>query len=245
LDLSEQSLRSFVREVLDEQPRAAFNKVLNRWMAVQGAAPEEFVRLLLEEAYRLEVSEPRTSGRPRGEWPTRVVTEADPPKRQTQHALWVLMLVLALALSSQWPLHEASVEGEARKAEAAQHWPTVAGTVMSSALVGESNADSDLADPPTWNVRASYSFQVEGRAYTGQRVLFGDDFDRESDAQALLSKYPAGASVAVYYNPANPNDAVLEPRAQVQGSARFFAAVLTCIGVLLVILASSSIYKGD
>ncbi|MFZ9627815.1 MAG: DUF3592 domain-containing protein [Ilumatobacteraceae bacterium] len=54
-----------------------------------------------------------------------------------------------------------------------------------------------------------YSYSVDGTVFRGQRVRAADE--PCDSATATVARYPAGASVVVYYDPSNPSDALLEP----------------------------------
>ena len=54
-----------------------------------------------------------------------------------------------------------------------------------------------------------YSYTVGGAEFRCQRVRAADDGN--DSAAATVARYPAGASVVVYYDPENPADALLEP----------------------------------
>lgn len=54
-----------------------------------------------------------------------------------------------------------------------------------------------------------YEYRVNGKRYTGKRVSLGEDLG-DHDVAGMLDRYPLGSSVTVYYNPANPAEAVLE-----------------------------------
>lgn len=54
-----------------------------------------------------------------------------------------------------------------------------------------------------------YEYYVDGTKYRGTKINFADKITGE-DVAPTLEKYPFGKTVQVYYNPANPNQAVLE-----------------------------------
>ncbi len=84
-----------------------------------------------------------------------------------------------------------------KKKKAAQAWPSVPGTVTSS-RVQQKEDESDAV--------VTYSYAVNGKDYQGNRVGF---FSRDT-AQQVVSRYPSGKQVEVFYDPANPSSAVLE-----------------------------------
>ena len=65
---------------------------------------------------------------------------------------------------------------------------------------------------PAYSASIDYRFTVNNVQFVGERVDFGltrkDFYD---DANELVSRYPRGADVRVYYDPENPEESVLEP----------------------------------
>ena len=93
--------------------------------------------------------------------------------------------------------------------KAAQSWPTTNGTILSSSLQWRSGAHGTQSQEAV----VIYQYQVSGQIYQGRTVRAGEQFLTvrvPGQAQAIVSRYPAGAQVTVYYNPANPSDAALE-----------------------------------
>jgi hypothetical protein len=76
---------------------------------------------------------------------------------------------------------------------------------------------------------------VGGTEYSSDRIAFGygNTFNSESAALASLQKYSRGSLVTVYYNPENPNEAVLERK----NERRIWGVVG---GVLLIVLGLCS-----
>ncbi|CAN7387572.1 DUF3592 domain-containing protein [Bosea sp. LjRoot90] len=73
----------------------------------------------------------------------------------------------------------------------------------------------------------AYSFSVGGQDYRGTRVSLGDISGKY--AEEALTRYPVGKAVMVFYDPADPDDCVLErdaPKGAVKGC-----------GLLLLVLA--------
>lgn len=93
-------------------------------------------------------------------------------------------------------------------------WSLAQGTVDISQLETEvshvsSRSGSSLVDV----AKLGYYFTVQSQHYRGDRV---STFDlrlgrNTSRAEALLAKYPVGATVQVSYDPRDPNRSVLEP----------------------------------
>lgn len=96
-----------------------------------------------------------------------------------------------------------------KKAAASLSWSTAPGTILESSVREASGSDFD--GPATYTVKLSYSYQVMGQTYQGKNIHIGARSTvPHSKAQATASQYPAGSAVTVYYDPANPADAVLE-----------------------------------
>lgn len=82
----------------------------------------------------------------------------------------------------------------------------------------------------------AYEFDADGRKVTGTRVSIGEDLGNFG-VQETLARYPVGKRVEVYYDPANPAQAVLE-RQLPTDSFLFMGlliAALTLVGVIVTI----------
>jgi len=102
-----------------------------------------------------------------------------------------------------------------RKALASQSWPTVAGTVTESEVkITEHNPGNGMEAQQTTYYKpvVKYQYIVEGMEYTGSRIAFGAMNSAHSAANAVVARYPAGASVNVRYDPEKPAEAVLETK---------------------------------
>jgi hypothetical protein len=102
-----------------------------------------------------------------------------------------------------------------RRAQASQGWPMVLGRVSESRVLSSVGSEGDT----TYEPRVGYAYDVGGRAYENARLTFGGQVQdgNPSGAQRTVARYPIGAIVHVFYNPANPQDAVLERRSGVSG----------------------------
>ena len=100
-------------------------------------------------------------------------------------------------------------------AKATVDWPSTAGEIVSSEVVG-SYTDSVKS---YWAVRpvVRYVYNVDGQQLEGDRLTLGlrqrDSQRSEEDAQATIAKYPQGQQVRVFYSPNDPTQSVLEPGA--------------------------------
>lgn len=92
--------------------------------------------------------------------------------------------------------------------QAAQDWSSTMGVVITSTVQVKRSYKSRSEIPVV-----VYQYQVDGKPYTGQVVKAGEQFFSlriYGDAQKTIARYPVGAQVMVYYNPANPAESALE-----------------------------------
>ena len=70
--------------------------------------------------------------------------------------------------------------------------------------------DSPLSDEETFAVRAHYTYEVDGKILSSTKIANGHcEFLSRKEAARLTSGIPQSGSYHAYYNPKNPQDAVL------------------------------------
>jgi hypothetical protein len=85
---------------------------------------------------------------------------------------------------------------------ASKNWSTTKGEILRSDLEEDSDG---------WFPQVDYSYTVGKQNYTGQRIgFYTPNSGAEAYAQKQLAPYPVGKAVIVFYNPAKPEDAVLD-----------------------------------
>ncbi len=88
----------------------------------------------------------------------------------------------------------------------ARNWPTVTCTVVSSQVRTHSGNHGS-----TYSVDVLYAYRMNGRDYKVNRYGFmGGSSSGYAGKQAVVSRYPPGARVICYVDPADPTQAVLE-----------------------------------
>lgn len=130
--------------------------------------------------------------------------------------LSALAIVAAYRLYVSWRHGNSSV-----------HWPSATGSVIESRFVLEGD-ESELI--------IRYEYPADAKSREGNTVTFrGFSLDRDT-LEAYVRKYPQGASVRVYFDPAQPNISVLEPgvelRSYLIGSLVILALFCAGIGLL-------------
>ena len=116
------------------------------------------------------------------------------------------------------------------KVRQAKGWAQAQGRITRSRVASRSPpAGSTIGR--TENVPdVAFSFSVRGRNYQGNRVSLGNISGRFADE--ALKRYPVGATVTVYYDPADPDSNVLERDAP-KGIVKGCGGVLAFFGVIV------------
>jgi len=111
----------------------------------------------------------------------------------------------ALALTIAWL--------QWRRGEASRGWTRTTGRVVVS-QVDEIQGPSEQGYPQ-YRPRIRYQFSVGGRSYEGDETAVGSAAAPGSSeaawARKEVERFPAGSEVTVFYDPASPRRAVLEP----------------------------------
>ena len=114
-----------------------------------------------------------------------------------------LMILVGLGIF----IYRRSQQGKAAK-EAAQSWSGTMGTVLTSTVQSKRTGNSTSTYPVV-----IYQYEVNGKSYPSQTIKAGEQYFNVrilGEAQATANRYPVGAQVMVYYNPANPQESALE-----------------------------------
>jgi hypothetical protein len=104
-----------------------------------------------------------------------------------------------------------------KKAEVSLAWPSVSGKVLKAEVEqGESIADEDGMTRTIYYPSVEYEYEVGGQVFTGKKISFGatQTYSSNAKAAAELAQYPLGKPVPVYYDPADPGQAVLVRKAK-------------------------------
>ena len=106
-------------------------------------------------------------------------------------------------------------------------FPSAQGTMISSAVTSH-----DDSDGTTYGVAMRFQYSVGDRAYEGKRFRYDTSTSSDSAwANAAVAERPPGTKVDVFYNPTNPEDAVLVPG--LLGSDLFQMAFLTPFNMVM------------
>ena len=95
-----------------------------------------------------------------------------------------------------------------QEAEQANHWPTVAGTILESRVqIRTSSSDTGTEFDPI----IRYQYLVQGQQYVNNTWQKIGNSPTRREAQDIVERYPQGKRTTVYYDPADPQNSVLVP----------------------------------
>lgn len=101
------------------------------------------------------------------------------------------------------------------RAKASVDWPQATGKIVASTVdrsTSTSGAGRNRRTSTSYSAEIEYSYAVDGASFTGDRVAYGDyGSSNRGHASGIVSRYPVGKQVAVYYMPDKPGESLLEP----------------------------------
>ena len=100
------------------------------------------------------------------------------------------------------------------RSETAALWPSVTGTITASRYQESPVGTADGDEHVHYFANVAYRYVVDDKPYNCERIAFHgiDPHTRLLAVQAIVDRYPVGATVPVHYNPDAPGEAVLEVR---------------------------------
>lgn len=127
-------------------------------------------------------------------------------------ALPLIILTFVLLVAAIWLLSTTYLKQ--REARQSLTWPSVEGIVIDHQLEKHTNREKSgySESHVTHYVPViSYKYEVNGKNYTNKRItLENTEFETAKKANVYLAKYPIGMRMTVFYNPANPERAIVE-----------------------------------
>lgn len=118
-----------------------------------------------------------------------------------------------------------------RRGAASAGWPTTEGLIVASSVEEHGHLKTD-GRSPTFHAKVAYEYKLGGQRYESSQLSYKSyGTSKAARAKRIVEKYPVGTEVTIYYNPMKPDQAVLEP------GANIFTALPLIFGVSLVVLA--------
>jgi hypothetical protein len=135
----------------------------------------------------------------------------------------IAMVLLGLAMAV--PTGIATIDGLIEK-----NWPTTFATITAAKIEDDSYQRT--------HVKLEYSFRVNGKKYTGDRIYTGQDLGmkREEAEELIKTKYSVSQEVTVFYQPGNPGNSLLEPGPQT------YQIIVLALGLFFIWGGGSIIY---
>jgi len=144
----------------------------------------------------------------------------------------VLTCIILIILGAGFCIWGWSIIANAR---VSRSWPCVDGTIM-HASVRTTDSQSDGKSTRMYSADIQYRYEVNGKLYFCRKVSLGDHSSSSSSGMAkLVRKYPAGKRLPVYYNPAIPSEALLEPGVVFISYIPFAFGIISVVAGLLVL----------
>ncbi len=106
---------------------------------------------------------------------------------------------------------------EFKLAQASRRWPAVPGKVISANVIYEAPINTDLDSQyrrGSYRPVIEYAYAVNGKSYRANHRVWGDEsvaYTSSHRAEAIVNDYPPERDIQVFYDPADPGNAVLEP----------------------------------
>jgi hypothetical protein len=93
-------------------------------------------------------------------------------------------------------------------------WPITLGKITTSRVVEVEETDKDNKTVTKYGEQIAFTYRLGSHDYKGTTRAWGwtELYSTPEGAEAIVAQYPVGRDVPVYYDPAAPVSAVLEPR---------------------------------
>jgi hypothetical protein len=108
---------------------------------------------------------------------------------------------------------------------AAVSYPTAPGVITRSEVIVEHGRNT------TYRADLAYAYRVDGIKHRATQYRYGTMNSNDSNAHRIVSDHPVGKEVEVFYNPADPADAVL--KTGIEGADLYLAMFLTPFNIIM------------
>jgi len=103
------------------------------------------------------------------------------------------------------------------RAEASLDWPNTQGIVLKSSVGSHTKSGTNGVRSTTYHAEILYRFSVDGKIFKGDTIASGDfGSNDQAHARRVVTNYPKGKSITVYYMAENPKECLLEPGLKLQ-----------------------------
>jgi hypothetical protein len=123
-----------------------------------------------------------------------------------------------------------------RKLRASRDWQRALGNITNT-RIDTIDRHGQETDERSFEPIVEYSFWANGQTFYGRRMGFSTTtYPSVKKAQAALAPYNVGAPIEVFYDPANPQECVLERKDSV-------GLVFIILGAGMILLAVAAIFR--
>lgn len=99
-----------------------------------------------------------------------------------------------------------------RRAARARRGPSVRGRIVVSRMIERESNDSEKVSRTLYYPEVQYQYVVDGREHAGTRRGYYDAaVNWEGYAQGVVARFPVGTEVDVFFDPHDPQEALLDP----------------------------------
>jgi hypothetical protein len=122
-----------------------------------------------------------------------------------------------------------------------ENWLSTLGKIISSELDAQITTDDDGFQTTTYLAKIFFTYTVDGNSFESEHINF-DYGMRTSNLRAqqdVVDQYPEGKIVTVFYDPADPQQAVIEKRVNGTFTTILVSAVFILIGLVVAISSLS------
>jgi len=132
---------------------------------------------------------------------------------------WVLSLLVGgpMALTTTFLVYQAWA-GQ-KQALSARQWPETTGFIITAQVTSSRvrirrSSSTGYRMATSYRPHVVYRYQVNGVGYEGEQLHLGETigYSGTGPVETILTRYPVGVPVRVYYNPDNPTEATLSPK---------------------------------
>lgn len=126
---------------------------------------------------------------------------------------------------------------------ASSEWPTVIGQVTRA----EARSVGDARSGSSWSLRINYTYQIEGRQYSGNRVNFSSSntYKDRSRVDQALERFKPGEPVPVHYHPDHHELSVLETGLDRSGWLGLVLAILLIFLAVIFWVVPTRVVQGE
>lgn len=128
--------------------------------------------------------------------------------------------------------------GFIEEARASESWPAIEGIVSTSEIISSQSTDSDGKTQTMYGANVVVHYTVEGTEYNTDRIDMAgySTTSSRNSVKKKISTYAVGTKSLVYYDPADPGYAVLEPGLPLLFKLLIFLPYLVIgIGIIVVL----------